>query len=193
MNVVSQHRRLDLFLRFLKLGLFTLGGGYAMVPLLEREVVDDAAWMNRPDFYRTVLLTQSAPGPVAVNTALVVGRQLEGGTGAFLAALGTIIPSFVIILVIALSFSSFQSYPLVEAAFRGIDSVVVSLIGVAAIRLVRDNHDLFTTIGAVAGFAALVFLNINPFLIVLVFIVAGITKELVKRRHGRDVTDGSAS
>lgn len=178
------NRRLSLFLRFLKLGLFTIGGGYAMVPLIEREVVDDSHWLERSDYYNTILLTQSVPGAIAVNTAFVVGNRVAGISGGLLAALGVIIPSFAIILVIAISFSSFRSIPVVEAIFRGIRSAVVALIAAAGVRLARESLEAFTLISAAAGLAALLFLNFSPYILVLIFIAIGIGRAFVMHRRG---------
>ncbi len=133
-----------------------------MVPLIEREVVDDSHWLAREDYYKTILLTQSVPGPIAVNTAFVVGRQVAGLSGGLISALGVVLPSFAIILVIAMNFASFQTLPVVEAVFRGIRTAVVALIAAAGVRLARESIELFTLVLAFAGLGALLFLNFEP-------------------------------
>ncbi len=178
------NQRVSLFLRFLKLGFFTIGGGYAMVPLIEREVVDDSHWLERSEYYNTIILTQSVPGAIAVNTAYVVGSRIAGISGGLLAALGVIIPSFAIILVIAMSFSSFRSIPLVEAIFRGIRSAVVALIAAAGVRLARESLEVFTLVSAAAGLAVLLFLNFSPYLMVLIFIAIGMARAFLAHRRG---------
>ena len=154
-----------------------------MVPLIEREVVDGAHWMERKEYYQTILLTQSVPGPIAVNTALVVGLRIGGPVGAFVSALGVILPSFTIILLIAMSFASFHSIPVVEAVFRGVRATVVALIAAAAVRLAREKVDFFTIVLAVAGLAALIVLSISPFVLVLVYITLGLLKGYIDHRR----------
>jgi chromate transporter len=178
------NRKIELFLRFLKLGFFTIGGGYAMVPLIEREVVDDSHWMERNEYYDAILLAQSVPGAVAVNAALVVGIRLEGVVGGAVSALAVILPSFATILAIAVSFPSFHSVPVVEAVFRGIGAVVVALIVAAGVRLARERPTVFTSVLAASGFAALSFLRVSPFLLVLVFVVIGVFGTCIQKRHG---------
>ncbi|HUX12141.1 MAG TPA: chromate transporter [Spirochaetia bacterium] len=180
---IAMNRRLSLFLRFLRLGFFTIGGGYAMVPLIEREVVDDSHWLTREDYYKTILLTQSVPGPIAVNTAFVVGRQIAGLSGGLVSASGVVLPSFAIILVIAINFASFHNVPVVEAVFRGIRTAVVALIAAAGVRLARERIELFTFVLAAAGLAAILFLNVSPFLLVLAFIAAGISRAYIRQRR----------
>jgi len=177
-------RKLELFLRFARVGVFTFGGGYAMIPLIEREVVDRCNWMERKEFYDALLVTQSAPGALAVNIALVVGMRLEGAAGAALSALGVLLPSYAVILAIAASFASFHSVPVVESVFRGVRPAVVALIAVAGVRMGRERPELFTFLLAGAGLAALLLLRVSPFLLVLPFIGAGIARAFLRRRRG---------
>jgi chromate transporter len=119
-----------------------------------------------------------------VNTALVVGIRVAGPIGGFLSALGVILPSFAIILVVAMNFASFHSIPVVEAVFRGIRATVVALIAAAGVRLARERPELFTILLALLGFAALAFLHVNPFVLVLVFIAIGILRSFIAERRG---------
>ena len=111
---------LQSFLIFLKIGLFTIGGGYAMVPLIQDEIVDKRKWIDKEDFIDLLALTQSVPGIFAVNIAIFIGYKLRKFRGALAMALGTILPSFFIILAIALFFQQFKQYPIVENIFKGI-------------------------------------------------------------------------
>ena len=113
---------------FFKIGAFTLGGGYAMIPLVRDEVVDKRHWIEEEEFLNMLALAQSAPGVMAVNTAIFIGYKMRGWKGVVCTTLGSILPSFIIILLIATVFTRFRQYPLVEAAFRGIRPAVVALI-----------------------------------------------------------------
>lgn len=119
---------LQSFLIFLKIGLFTIGGGYAMVPLIQDEIVDKRKWIDKEDFIDLLALTQSVPGIFAVNIAIFIGYKLRKFRGALAMALGTILPSFFIILAIALFFQQFKQYPIVENIFKGIRPAVVALL-----------------------------------------------------------------
>ena len=156
-----------------------------MVPLIEREVVDSSHWMERDEYYKTILITQSMPGPIAVNSSLVVGLRIGGAMGGFLSALGVVLPSFAIVLIIAMNFASFHTIPTVEAVFRGVRATVVALIAAAGIRLAREKPNAFTIVLAVAGLAALLFLSISPFLLVLIFIALGLIKGYVDHKRSR--------
>ncbi len=118
---------LTLFLTFVRIGMFTIGGGYAMIPLIEREIVR-RGWMEREEFVRMFAVTQSLPGVFAVNISIFVGYKLKRFWGSVVCALGTILPSFVIILLIALFFRRFQDNPYVIRIFNGIRPAVVALI-----------------------------------------------------------------
>lgn len=122
---------------FTKIGAFTIGGGYAMIPLIEREVVHRRRWLSDDDFVELLALAQAAPGVLAMNIAVFVGYRTRGYAGVFAAALGAILPSFVIILAIALFFAQFRENATVEKVFKGMRPAVVALIAVPIIRLVR--------------------------------------------------------
>lgn len=117
-----------LFWSFFKIGVFTFGGGYAMIPLIEREVIDKRQWVARQEFLDLLTLAQTAPGPIALNTGVFVGYKRCGFWGAVAAVLGIIVPSFTIILCIAMLFADFRHNPWVDAAFKGMRPAVVALI-----------------------------------------------------------------
>ena len=118
----------DLFRAFVRIGAFTLGGGYAMIPLVREEVVSKRHWIDEEEFLNMLAMAQSAPGVMAVNTAIFTGYRLRGWRGVVVTTLGSILPSFVVILLIATVFTRFKEYPLVEACFKGIRPAVVALI-----------------------------------------------------------------
>lgn len=127
------------FLIFSRIGLFTIGGGYAMVPLIEAEVVDKRKWISKEDFLDLMALAQTVPGIFAVNIAIFIGYKLRKLRGALAMALGTILPSFliIIILAIALFFQQFKSYPAVESIFKGIRPAVVALIAAPTFKMAK--------------------------------------------------------
>ena len=118
---------LSFFLSFLKIGIFTFGGGYAMIPLVQREVIDKG-WVKEDEFLELLTLAQSAPGPIALNTAVFVGYKVHGYRGMLAAVMGIILPAFLIILVIAIFFNSIRENRIVEAVFKGIRPAVVALM-----------------------------------------------------------------
>lgn len=118
---------LSLFYSFFKIGLFTFGGGYAMIPLVQREVVRKG-WILEDQFLELLTLAQSAPGPLALNTAVFVGYRVKGYRGVALSVFGIILPSFVIILIIAIYLHSFRDNNVVAAVFKGIRPAVVALM-----------------------------------------------------------------
>ena len=119
---------LKLFISFFKIGAFTFGGGWAMIPLIEREVVDKQNWIKREDFVDALAIAQSLPGVLAVNISILIGNKLRGLKGCLMATLGTILPSFLIILAIAIWFVQTSDNPVVERIFKGIRPAVVALI-----------------------------------------------------------------
>lgn len=119
---------LKLFISFFKIGAFTFGGGWAMIPLIEREVVDKQNWIKRKDFVDALAIAQSLPGVLAVNISILIGNKLRGLKGCLTATLGTILPSFLIILAIAIWFVQTYDNLVVERIFKGIRPAVVALI-----------------------------------------------------------------
>lgn len=119
---------LKLFISFFKIGAFTFGGGWAMIPLIEKEVVDKQNWIKREDFVDALAIAQSLPGVLAVNISILIGNKLRGLKGCLMATLGTILPSFLIILAIAIWFVQTYDNPVVERIFKGIRPAVVALI-----------------------------------------------------------------
>ena len=131
---------LEAFGIFFKIGAFTIGGGYAMVPLIENEIVTKRKWIAQEDFIDLLAISQSAPGILAVNISIFIGYKLRGIRGSIITALGTILPSFIIILAIALFFHSFKDNPIVERIFKGIRPAVVGLLASAALVLMNAEN-----------------------------------------------------
>ena len=121
----------------MKIGTFTLGGGYAMLPLIQREVVDRQHWIDEEEFLNMIALAQAAPGLIAVNSAIFIGWRIGGWRGVAGAVLGAVLPSFVIILAIAMVFREWKEQPAVEAAFKGIRPAVVALIAAPLVKMAK--------------------------------------------------------
>ena len=119
---------LEIFWSFMKIGAFTFGGGYAMIPLIQHEVINRRCWLTATEFSDLLTLAQAAPGPISLNTAVFVGYKQHGYGGALAAVLGVVLPSFFIILMVALFFANMRDNVWVDAAFRGMRPAVVALI-----------------------------------------------------------------
>ena len=138
---------LSLFLTMLKIGLFTFGGGYAMIALLENEFVAKKKWIEKDEFLDVAAIAESTPGPIAINAATYIGFKNAGIVGSIIATLGICIPSFVIIYAISLFFDAFLSLTLVACAFKGIQICVIYLILSAGLKMLkRMKKTVFNTI-----------------------------------------------
>ena len=129
---------LEAFGIFFKIGAFTIGGGYAMVPLIEEEIVEKRKWIAKDDFIDLLAISQSTPGILAVNISIFIGYKLRGNRGRKDTTLGTIKPSFLIILAIALFFHNFKDIPIVERIFKCIRPAVVALIAAPTFSMAKS-------------------------------------------------------
>ncbi|MCH5168101.1 MAG: chromate transporter [Prevotellaceae bacterium] len=128
----------ELFRTFFQIGLFTIGGGYAMIPLIEQKVVDQRAWVSREELLDLIAVAQACPGIFAVNISIFIGLKRRGAWGAMVSALGTCLPSFLCILLIAFVFQEFRGNRWVESFFLGIRPAVVALILLPVLRMARS-------------------------------------------------------
>ena len=178
------NKLLELFFVFFKIGTFTIGGGYAMVPLIEKEVVDKKEWINRKDFLEMLALAQSAPGPIAVDVAVFVGYKVAGVPGSIVSVLGAIFTAFAILIVIAMYFGGMKDSPIVERIFKGIRPAVVALIAAPVLRLGKSAKiNKRTIIIPILTVVFVAFLNVNPIFIVLVSALIGILYGFIKKRR----------
>lgn len=176
----------EMFYSFFKIGAFTIGGGYAMIPLIEKEVVDKKQWINREDFLDMLALAQSAPGPIAINTAVFVGYKMAGIPGMIFTVLGSVLPSFLIILIIAAFFTGIKDNPAVERAFKGIRPAVVALIAAPVIRLGKAAKINKKTIVIPIVVTLLVaFLKVTAVYIIIAAAVLGIVYGKFIKREGK--------
>lgn len=174
----------DLFLIFIKIGTFTIGGGYAMIPLIEKEVVDKKEWIDRKDFLDMLTLAQSAPGPIAVDVAAFVGYRVAGLIGSVVAVLGAIFTAFLLLLVIAMYFVGMKQNVIVESVFKGIRPAVIALIAAPVIRLGKNakinRKNIFIPVLTVVFVA---FLNVNPIYVIVIAALGGIIYGYVAKRR----------
>ena len=162
------------FKTFFKIGMFTLGGGYAMIPLIEAEVVDKHKWISKEEFLDLIAIAQSCPGVFAINISIFIGYKLRKERGALATAIGTALPSFLIILAIAMFFHQFQDNPVVASIFRGIRPAVVALIAVPTFNLAKSAHISWANCWIPIGGALLIWLlGVSPIYIILIAGVCG--------------------
>ena len=163
---------LQLFAVFAKIGAFTIGGGYAMIPLIQDEMTR-RGWLSDEELPDIIALAQSAPGVLAVNVSIFAGYRLRGLKGSIAATIGTVLPSFISILLIAMFLSNFQDNPLVRRIFNGIRPVVVSLIAVPMINMARKNNKTWWAwLITVTTLVLVAVLKVSPIYILLVLLVA---------------------
>ncbi|MBI0580040.1 chromate transporter [Neobacillus cucumis] len=175
-----------IFWTFFKIGPVTFGGGFAMIPLIEKEVVEKRKWLNSEDITDIFALAQSVPGAVAINSATFIGKKIGGVRGAIAAMLGVTLPTFIIVLTLGIAYSLFQNNPKVTAAFLSIRVSIVALIVYAAIKTGKTAMIDKSTFGLfVAGVPILFF--IHPLFAILTGAIAGIIVTKIKGKLGLKV------
>ena len=158
----------DLFRAFFTIGALTFGGGYAMLPMLEREIVQKRKWVTQEDLLNYFAIGQCTPGIIAVNTATFVGHKTKGFWGSIIATLGVVAPSIVIITVIAMVLENFMDIVWVQNAFAGIRVAVCALITASVIKLVKTNVKAYWHIAlAVVAFVVVAFVKLSPVYVVV--------------------------
>lgn len=174
----------QLFLIFTKMGAFTIGGGYAMIPLIEQELTSRGL-ISKEDLDDVIVLAQSAPGLLAVNMAIYTGYRLGGLKGSVVCAVGAVMPSFIIILLIAMIFTSFKDNPVVARIFQGVRPVAVALILVPAVNMAKQGcHSWWTWLLCIGTVFGVAFLKISPiwFILVTIAVSAGISAMVYNRK-----------
>lgn len=176
----------ELFKTFFKIGAFTFGGGYAMIPLIQKEVVDNKKWLTNEDILEIVAIAESTPGPIAINAATFVGYRVGGVFGSACATLGVVLPSFVIILAISFVLRQFQENRVVQYAFRGIRAGVLALIVKALLSMYKQcpKSPLAYVIMA-ASLIAVAFLKVNTIVVILGCALVGLTAAALSRRAAK--------
>lgn len=171
-----------IFFIFFKIGLFTFGGGYAMLPIIKRELVDNLNWITESDILDYYAIGQSTPGIIAVNTATMTGYNLKGIAGALAATSGFVMPSLIIITIIASYFSRFQEIELFQHAFSAIQIAVVALIVDIVIKMWnKSDKSKISLLIFILAFILLAFFRISPVYVILASAVSGI---IIQRLRG---------
>jgi chromate transporter len=181
---------LKLFWTFFKIGAFVFGGGLAMIPIIQKEIVDIHKWMSEEEFIDMFAVTQSAPGPIAVNSAVFIGYKLAGLFGAITALLGTVIPSFVIILLFALFLSAKQDNPYLHNFFAGVRPAVIALILGAGLKMGQKViHSSFELLLGILALCLLLLFRVHPFVLIILSALFGI---LYNHYTQRETKEGSS-
>ena len=172
----------NLFCVFAKVGAFTIGGGYAMLPLIEEEMTK-RGWISAEDIQDIIVLAQSAPGILAVNMAIYTGHKVRGLKGSIVSSVGAVLPSLVIILLIAMFFTEFKENDIVRRIFQGVRPAAVALILVPAVRMARGGcKSWWTWAIAAASLLGVAFLKVSPIWIILVTISVAVSVSLLKQK-----------
>lgn len=171
---MDKRKYLNLFLTFLRIGAFTFGGGYAMIPLIHREIVENKKWLKEKDMLDIIAVSESTPGPFAVNSATFVGYQVGGFIGSSLATLGVVLPSFIIIFAISFILKQFEHLEVVKYTFHGIRAGVFVLILSACYSMFRAcRKDIFNYILIIFALIAVAFFNVSAILVLIICAVVG--------------------
>ena len=167
-NAVVSDSLWTLFLTFSHIGLFTIGGGYAMIPLIQRKVVEEKKWVSEEELVDLMAVAQSCPGIFAVNISIFIGYKLRKTPGAIISTLGTCLPSFLIILAIALFFQRYRENIYVERIFRGIRPAVVALIAAPVFKMAKTAKiTKYTMWIPVMAALAIWLLGVSPIYVIL--------------------------
>lgn len=165
----------EIFLVFFKIGLFSFGGGYAMMPLFEKEIINGLHWISYSDFIDIVAIAQTTPGPFAVNSATFIGNKLAGFLGSVVATLGVTLPSFIIMSIIFLTINKFRESNAVKVSIRGIRPVVLALVLAAVVTIGKGAIiDYKSIIIAIVAFVLVRVKKLNPILLMAVGFLVGI-------------------
>lgn len=164
----------ELFLVFFKIGAFTIGGGYAMVPLIKEALVDNKKWLNDEEFVDGLAIAQSAPGVLAVNTAIITGEKIAGKIGTVVGTLGAVLPSFIMILALATFMSSVRDSKIFVSFFDGLKPVTVALIFISVIKMAKSAKiKLKTAVLPLAVGLIVAYTPISPIIIIIATMVIG--------------------
>ena len=165
---------IELFLAFFRTGIFTFGGGLAMMPMLQKELIEKKHWLSEEDLIDYYAIGQSTPGIIAVNVATFVGYRQAGILGAIVATLGIILPSIIIITILAGTINSISEYPRVQAALKGINVAVAALLTTVIIKFAKKTiKNLWNVLYMLVAFACIFFFKIPSFIVIIVAIILG--------------------
>ena len=180
------YKALSLFITFFKIGAFTFGGGYAMIPLIQKEVVESKKWITDDDILEIIAIAESTPGPIAINSATFVGYRVCGFWGSFFATTGVVLPSFVIILAISYILNEFQNITAIQYAFNGIRAGVLALLLKALWTMYKKcPKNLVSYIVMAFAFIATAILDIPVLAVIISCAVFGLISSIIIRRRDK--------
>ena len=176
---------LELFLTFFLIGMFTIGGGYSMLPLIQNQVVNVHGWINETTFTDIVAISQMTPGPIGINSATYIGYEvlLESGASEFMSVLGSftatfavVLPSFIIVLLLCKVYEAWKNHPIFRGVMTGLRPAVIGLIGTAAVTLATPENfiDWKSFVICAVAFIALYFKKVGPFAIIGIGAIVGL-------------------
>ncbi len=175
---------LSLFWTFFKIGAFTFGGGYAMIPLIQKETAENKKWVTEDDILEIVAIAESTPGPIAINAATFVGYKVCGFAGALFSTLGVVLPSFLIISIISLVLKKFESVKVIKYAFFGIRAGVLALIVKALLSMYKKcPKNTVSYIVIAAAFILTALLKLNVLLVIVMCAVFGLVSSFIAERR----------
>jgi chromate transporter len=178
----------QIFMTFFKIGPVTFGGGYAMIPLIEREVVEKRGWVKTQEVTDIFAVAESVPGAIGINSATFIGYRIAGVAGAIAAMAGILLPTFFIVVLLSLFFLKVQDNPKIEAAFVAIRSTIVALIIYAAIKIGKTAVVDKTTVALIViTVAVMYFVHIHPVLLIIFGGLIGIVIIFLKKKLGMKV------
>ena len=179
----NKDRLLPLFLTFLKIGAFTFGGGYAMIPLIQKEVTENHKWLSDEDILNIVAIAESTPGPIAINSATFVGYKTCGVLGSVLATLGVVLPAFLVISLISLLLQNVMDIQAVQYAFMGIRAGVLALVVKALISMYKQcPKNLVAYVIAGIAFAVSLLTDISILYVIITCAVLGLITSLIMQK-----------
>lgn len=175
----------QIFYGFFKIGAFTFGGGFAMIPLIKREVVATRGWLGEEEFVDIIGIAQSSPGPVAVNTAIFSGYKIAGLAGAIVGLLGVVLPSFMVILILTTFLLQYQSANWMQAIFKGVRPAIFAQIVAAGIDIAKSTmKNTFAIAVGVIGLVLLVLVDVHPIFVIAAAAATGILYSKFGPREG---------
>ncbi|MCF7923864.1 MAG: chromate transporter [Candidatus Izimaplasma sp.] len=178
---------LTLFWTFFKIGLFTFGGGYAMIPFIHSYTVTKYNWISEKEFMDIIAISESTPGPIAINSATYIGHKVKGIRGSFFATLGVMLPSIIIIILIASFFMQYKENIHVEYAFKGVRIGVSILIINAAVRMFRKlDKNILSYILIFIGFTLLLFDVLSVIYVIIIGALIGILTQILAKQRGEE-------
>ena len=173
----------NLFFTFAKIGLFTFGGGYAMIPLIEKEVVDKKKWISGEELLDVIAISESTPGPIVVNAATFIGKKIGGFVGALCATLGVVLPSFIIIVAVSFFFEAFRELRIVRYAFFGIRAGVLALILKALISMFKQSpKELLSYILMISAAGLVIFFDVNAIVVIIACALTGVIYSMIRSK-----------